>query len=356
MYDIALVVSDLTAGGAQRVLVTLANAWRARGRLVLVVTLSKPEHDFFRLADGIDRIALDVAGDRSSLAGAVWSNLSRAMKIRRAIRKSGAPVVLSFVGSTNVLTVLATVGLDVMTVISERNDPARQSLGRVWDTLRTWIYPSADLVTANSRGAIDTLAKFIPKEKLRHVPNPIKLTKESGRPRASENPTILTVGRLTPQKAQHLLLQAFSQFVGHHPDGELEHDLKRRADELGIGHAVEFVGRVNDPNIHYASAEIFVLSSLFEGTPNALLEAMSHRLPSIISDACGGGLEFVEHGVSGRVFKSGDATDLAASITMLANDPSLRRRLGAAGFERVSRNGEEAVLDHWDDVLGLSKA
>jgi len=363
MHDIVLVISDLSAGGAQRVLVTLANALSRRGKRIFVITMYGLENDFFRLDDGIDRTTLNLAGDSYSLVSAVKSNFLRVLKIRRAIKSSGAPVVLSFVGSTNIITILATLGLGVFTVISERNDPSRQSLGRVWDQLRKYLYSSADLVTANSKGALDTLAEFVPKAKLRYVPNSIKVAGNSGRRPSPETKTVLTVGRLTPQKAQKVLLEAFSSFVQNHSDwrlrivgdGELENDLKRRTRELEIGQSVEFIAAAAELDPYYETAEIFVLSSLYEGTPNVLLEAMSYGIPSIISDACGGGLEFVEHDVSGLIFRSGDVAALADSLTNLAEDASLRRRLGSAGLERISHNHEDVVVDYWEELLGLSK-
>ena len=363
-HDIVLVIGDLSAGGAQRVLVTLANTWHSRGKRVMVLTLAGTDRDFFELSAGISRIALGASDDSRSFVGAITSNLSRISRIRKAVRQSGAPVVLSFVGSTNILAILATLGLGLTTAISERNDPRRQSLGQMWDLLRRFVYPAADLVTANSAGAVESLASYVSKSKLRQVQNPLDLPDSPADAAGGNSKSILTIGRLTHQKAQHILLEAFSQFVSQFPDwrlniigdGELEGDLKRQAEVLGIRHQVNFVSATHHLQKHYSEAGIFVLCSLFEGTPNVLLEAMGHGVPSIVSDTCGGGLDYVEDDVTGLVFRSGDVAQLADGLVKMTSDLGLRQRLGSAGLERVRQNEASAVVDRWDQMFGFDPA
>ncbi len=362
MHDIVLVVSDLGAGGAQRVLVTLANALFKRGKRILVLTLAGPAEDFFRLEEGIDRIALNSLGDSGNVIRALWSNASRIAKIRKEVRRSGAPKVLSFVGATNILTVLATLGLDVTTVISERNDPRRQSFGRIWDWLRRRVYPLADTVTANSHGAVEGLREYVPSAKLRHVPNPIEIVDGSTLPYNSGSRRILSIGRLTGQKAHAILIRAFASFVGEYPewrldivgDGALADDLHQLVDRCGLRGKALIHKPTETPEDFYAAAEIFVLSSMFEGTPNVLLEAMNHRICTVVSDACGGALEFVDHDVTGLVTRAGDIDDLAAALSKLASNRELREGLASAGRERVKQNDAALVVDQWEEMLFAS--
>ena len=98
---------------------------------------------------------------------------------------------------------------------------------------------------------------------------------------------------------------------------------------------MQLCGFKEDPNPYYESASIFVLPSIYEGTPNALLEAMAHGLPCIISDTLPGALEIVKNGVNGLVFQSGNEIDLAKKLKMLIEDSDLRKELGFAARNSI---------------------
>jgi len=357
-----LVIADLSGGGAQRVMTQLANAWAERGHRLCVVTLSHPDSDFFRLDPRVSRRCIGGIGASSGAVAALWANLQRLRRLRAAIRASGAPCVVSFVGTMNILTVLATAGLGVRLVISERNDPARQSLGRGWDLLRRLLYPRADLVTANSKAALQSLAAFVPPRKLAFAPNPLAAP-AADQPRPPRQQVILNVGRLTAQKAQDVLLAAFAALPEGARDwrlvivgtGEAGPALQRQAEALGIADRVRLAGQVADPLPHYHSASIFVLPSRFEGTPNALLEAMANGLPAIVSDASGGPLEYVEDGETGLVVPADDPSALTTAMARLIGDNDLRARLGAAAQARLAAGGQLDALAAWEKLLGLTR-
>lgn len=361
--DICMVIADLSAGGAERVFSQLANAWSEEGRKVSVVTLSEGFRDFYMLSPQINRVSIGGLAPSNSLLSAIQGNIHRFVALRRAVKASGAARVLSFTGSMNALTVLATLGLGLRVCISERNDPARQSLGRFWDFMRQITYPLADQVTANSCGALSSLARFVPAEKLVVVPNPIAQSRSSTMA-ANTGPTILNVGSLTPQKGQDVLIEAFAQIAEANKEWRLaivgsglcDGELRQQAARLGIGDRVDFAGQVDDPFPHYRMAEIFALPSRFEGMPNALLEAMNSSLPCIVSDASGGPLEYVKDGETGLVVATDDAEELAAVLLKLMQAPDLRASLGQAARRRLQGQTLEAVLDSWAKVVDWTPA
>ncbi len=359
-HDLAFVISDLGPGGTQRVLTTVTETLAARGVRICVITLAAPEGDFFALHAAITR--LTIGGDRasSSLAGALAGNLRRLLALRRALKQAGATTVMSLIGVTNILTVLAGFGLGLRIVISERNDPARQSLGRTWDRLRRLLYRRADLVTANSQAAIAALAAYVPREKLAYLPNPLP-PQTAGSELAEAARVILNVGRLTAQKAQDVLIDAFASLAADHPEwrlellgeGEAEAALRGRAEAFGLTPRVHFRGLSKDPWRHYHEAGIFVLASRFEGTPNALLEAMSCGLPVIVSDAPGGMRDLIEHDVNGLVVPGDDVRALADALRLLIEDRARRQRLGAAAQAHLSASGLDRAMATWNQILGL---
>lgn len=382
--DLVLVCPNLGDGGAQRVVSTLANAWCREGRRICVVTLYADD-EVFELDPEVRRVSLQLLGLRKRIAGGRLQPLLHVLQrsrllspiiqilnqydawlrvraLRGVIRESRAATVVSFVGSTNLMTIRACRGLGLRLIISERNDPSRQALKQPWDRLRPKLYNLADVVTANSHGALEAMRAYVDEEKLVYVPNPLVIPPISpsdvtlGAPRP---PRILIVGRLNPQKAHDVLLRAFASLpaelaswklavVGR---GELESELRALAQRLGIADRVEWHGQVEDPFAHYRSADIFALPSRHEGTPNALIEAMSCGLPAIVSDGSPGPLELVRDSETGLVVPVDDSVALATALECVANDPGLRKRLGEAGRLEVRRFELPLTLAAWDEII-----
>jgi glycosyltransferase involved in cell wall biosynthesis len=248
-------------------------------------------------------------------------------------------------------------------IISERNDPRRLVRFGLWDLMWRKHYRSADLVTANTRGALLDMCDYVEPEKLAFVPNPLVFENDNGNDGGgiSSAPLLLTVGRLVWDKAHDVLLDAFALLgddmgewrlavVG---DGRMREALQSQATSLGIAKRVDWHGIVREPHTLYGSASIFAMPSRVEGMPNALLEAMSCGLPVVVSDGAPGPLELVENEVTGLVVPVNDAGALAAALRRLADDPQLCSRLGNAARERVAEYDLPRALAQWESVIGL---
>jgi glycosyltransferase involved in cell wall biosynthesis len=291
--------------------------------------------------------------------------LFRVLGLRRSVRRLQPPVVVGLGGATNVVTVFACKGLGCRVVISERNDPKRQVLPFPWNHLRPRVYAEADLVTANSRGSLEALRDWVPSKKLQFLPNPLAISnaqRSEGAITGLVKPRMLIVGRLCKQKAHDVLFQAMAllppelshwqlSIVGR---GAEEQPLRRLAEQLGITARIQWHGQVENPDPFYAGADIFVLPSRHEGMPNALMEAMSHGLPPIVSDASPGPLEVVKDGVTGLVVSVEEPQALANAIGRLASQPNLRHRLGEAARKKVSPYMLDNALLEWEQALGMS--
>ncbi|HXK94269.1 MAG TPA: glycosyltransferase family 4 protein [bacterium] len=359
--DIALVISSLGAGGAQRVLTNLANAWARQGRRICVITLESGERPFYALDPAVRHLETGGFGESRNLLQALLANLRRIRELRRAIWQSNAPLVVSFIGTTNILTILACQGMKRRVVVSERSDPARESLGKVWNLLRRITYRFADTVTANSHGALAMLARTVPRSKLAYVPNLLVLPDTAGKTIPLQN-HILAVGSLRPDKGHDVLLYAFHTARTGHPgwklalvgDGPWRAHLETLAQMLGIADDVIFYGQREDVFSFYSTARIFVLPSRREGMPNALLEAMYCGLPCVVSDASPGPLEYIEPERSGLVFPMEDHLALAEALRRLMADEALRLQLGQHAKERVEEFTPARALPIWETVLRLS--
>ncbi len=363
MTGIAIVIESFGGGGAQHVASALANHWAANGIAVTAITFSNAQSDVFKLDDRVRRVVIGGGGGVSAnpLMG-LAANAARIRDLRAAIRASAADTVLSFVGSMNVLSILACLGLGKRVIISERNDPARQSLGRIWDALRHVFYRRADLVIANSQAAIATMKSYVPARKLMWLPNPLRRASEAGNTLDARKPFFLAAGRLDAQKAYDVLLAAFA-IVARECDGvelailgngPLREALETQARESRIIDRVNFMGRVDDPFPWYRAAIALVHPARFEGMPNAVLEAMSEGLPPIVSDAQEGLRDVVQDGQSGLVVAAESASALAAAMKSLMDDLPLRSRLSAGARASVEAQLSGA-LEKWTDAV-LAKA
>jgi glycosyltransferase involved in cell wall biosynthesis len=286
--------------------------------------------------------------------------------LRRTLKRIESPLVVAFGTAVNVITLKACRGMGRRVIISERNDPGR--LIKLWEKLWHKYYPQAHRVTANTQAALRDMQQFVKGEKLALVPNPLALPNGNGNgnghkslPGANGHPFVLTVGRLVDDKAHDVLLDAFARTSESLKDwrlaivgqGRLNAQLRKQAEALGISGRVDWHGIVRDVQPLYRSAMVFALPSRIEGTPNALLEAMSFGLPVVVSDGAPGLLEIVEDGVTGLVVPVNDAVRLADALQRLGNDEELRRRLGTAAQQRVSEYALPRALATWESIVGL---
>jgi glycosyltransferase involved in cell wall biosynthesis len=155
---------------------------------------------------------------------------------------------------------------------------------------------------------------------------------------------LLSVGRLTDQKGHIYLVDAMPYVLKRFPDtlvllvgdGSARQGLEKRVRELGIGSAVRFLGTRTDIPALLAAADLFVLPSISEGMPNALLEAMGMGVP-VLASSLGCVKEVVTHGETGYLVSTRDARALGESIVCLLENMDLRMRLGKAGRELVEK-------------------
>jgi len=340
----------------------MANYWAGHGHGVTLVTLDEAERDFYVVHPAVARVGLGLARPSFGLRQALINNLDRIKALREAIRRSDPHVVISFVDKTNVLTLMATVGLSIPVVVSERIDPRHHGIERLGAFLRWVFYRHATALVIQTdglrrwaHGLIDPRAVYV-------IPNPLAQEIEGdGRPVKSggtEN-VVVSMGRLVAQKGFDDLLKAFARCTRSRPDWSLviigegpERDrLGALAAELGVQSRIRLVGRLADPVAILRRAELFVLASRYEGFPNALVEAMACGLPVVSTDCPSGPRDIIRQGVDGVLVPPDDVAALAEAMGRLMDDPLERRRLGARAVEVVERFNVQTIMQSWSDLL-----
>jgi len=209
-------------------------------------------------------------------------------------------------------------------------------------------------ITVSEEEALEaTEAGVVDPGRIRVIPNGLSAGEFEAAPSGARDIPFITVGRLEEQKGYSYLLEAMAELAYHEPgvrlsivgDGSLRRDLEKQAASLGLRDVVRFEGERADVRPFLRRSRVFVLSSLWEGLPYTIIEAMAARLPVVSTDV-GGCRELVIDGETGRLVPARDPAALAAAMRALWRDDALRESMGKAGFQRaVHRFRLESCVD-----------
>lgn len=363
---IVFLVSSMQVGGAERVAAVLSNSWVSRGHdVTLVVTYSGRGECCFPLDCRVQLVYLAdfVKNSRVRIKG----YMDRFWALRRLITDRSPTVVISFMDKVNVIAVLATVGLSVPAVVSERIHPPCYPRGMLWENLRRLTYPLAARVVMQTNESLLWLKRVIPSARGVIIPNPIEFPLPAGSPYldVARNVSVcrkllLAVGRLDPQKGFDLLIDAFSRLASAHVDWDLailgegyeREQLQARITRLGLKDRIRLYGRVGNIGDWYKRSDLFVMSSRFEGFPNALVEAMASGCAVVSYDCDTGPSDIIHDGKDGiLVWPAGDVAALMNKLDWLMRDDVQRNAMRGAAAGIRERLSVEKIADAWDALL-----
>lgn len=341
-------INSLHRGGAQRVMVQLAGRFAREGFRTVLVT-SFQEAAEYPLPEGVERRNLESG---PAPKGSLRRNVSRILALRGLLREYRPEVLIAFMAEPNFRAVLAAAGLPVKTLISVRNDPEREYAGRLFRFVGQHILPHADFCVFQTEQARAWFPESLQK-KSAVIQNQVD-ARFFDRPAVKDARDIVAVGRLTAQKNHAGLLRAYAKLgptaerLVIYGEGEEREKLEALIRELGLESRALLPGLCEDVPAAIAGAKLFVLSSDYEGMPNALLEAMALGLACIATDCpCGGPAEIIEDGKNGLLVPVGDEAALSAAMRRLLEDEDARRALGRNAKESAERFRPEAVFARW---------
>jgi len=359
---ISLVIANMGLGGSQYAMAWLAGALAARGHAVQLCTFDPPgQAPFFPLSPAVRLERLGLSGHSRNILHAAWANVRRLRALRRTVLAHRPDVVLSFIDQMNVLSLCALSGA-LPVVVSERVDPSRHQIGWLWAGLRRLTYALAKAIVVQTRETAD----FFPVRLRRRcvvIPNAVLPPEARGQAGPQEPrlpaPCVVGLGRLHAQKGFDLLLKAFARGKAAHPGWELRifgegpqrGELEALCASLGLDPAEVLPGAESRTASILSQAGIFVLSSRFEGFPNALCQAMAHGVPVIAADCPAGPGEIVRHGVDGLLVPPEDVPALALALEGLMGNGERRADLGRRGREILTRFHPDGVLAAWEALL-----
>ncbi len=364
MKKCLLLIPRMGNGGAERVMATIANNL-CREHEVRIVTMTDADC-FYPLDERVTVTGLGQGVNRKNKLTRLFSTAFGGVKVffalRRVVKEWKPDVLLSFLQSSNAMAILLKMfGMKCRLVVSERCDPTvRSGFNRRFERR---FYRKADAVVCQSR-AVTT---FFPEKHRGNtvvIPNPIAADAIPPRHEGERRKTVVGVGRLDTQKNFKMLISAFSKLPDAFSDytleiyggGWQEKELQEHIKSLGLEDRAQLMGVKKGVMSYVADAALYVMSSDFEGFPNALAEAMATGLPVISTDFSTGVAKDIVGEKNGIVIPVGDETALVEAMVTILSDESRWDDMSRANRELLDTLSEDRVMALWNDVLGLAES
>lgn len=352
---ICFYISVINGGGAARVLILVAEGLARRGYQCTFITSFRDYKWEYPLSNNVRRVVLDKDEESGNY---VLKNFRRIARLRHICKKEKPDYLITFISQPILRSLIATIGLEIRNIISIRNDPAlywRKPLEKILSALllRRAYWTVFQTNTAREYFAGKKLYK-----RSQVIANPVTSVFYS----VKYNPdskTIVACGRLTEQKNYPLMINSFFEVSKDYPEwtleiygkGSLEEDIKKRIQDLGCSSIIMKGHDDNVPRILSESA-IFLMTSNFEGMPNALMEALAAGIPCISTDCpCGGPKTLISDRFNGYLIPVNGKKELCDALRKLMNSQEERIRLSQNASVNALQYKEDAVLDIWETML-----
>lgn len=363
MKKVALYIPSMSGGGAERVMLALANGLAEKNIQVDLV---------------LNRVDGPYIKDASPKVNIINLGTSRVLNsiipLSKYLYKEKPDAILSAMNYVNIATILAQLisGSDTKVVLSEHNNltESKKNIGKVKGyiitSLMRWAYKRPHLIVAVSNGVADSLVNeiSIERSKITTIYNPIfskDLVKRSKEPlshcwtKEDSLPLIVGVGRLTHQKDFETLIHAFKK-VREKKDcnlmilgeGKLRYELEQLINNLDLNDSVQLPGFVDNPYAWMSHADLFVLSSIHEGFGNVIVEAMACGTPVVSTDCPSGPSEILADGLWGELVPPRNSDLLAQAIINSLDNPNKKDIKNRAAFFSVDN-----AVDQYFDILKI---
>ena len=332
------VIPTLANGGAERVVSVLSGAISRNGHSVSVIKYYKcPEE--YPIDTGVNVVNLSGGGREDYLKMSYWEKI----RLLRYHLKHEAPTfVIPFLYTVSRAVSLATIGMNVNVLQTIRIDPASAPSSRLHRMIRDCLVSQSKCSFVQNEKQREYFHKC--RDKVHVLFNPVSESLLGVRP-SFENRlyTICAAGRLEKQKNFTLLIDSFCKAFSKdgeavlkiYGDGSLKDYLTEYIFQLGRGDSIQLMGRTEHIEDAYKCSDLFVLSSDFEGMPNALIEAMACGLPSISTDCPTGPSDLIEDGKNGLLVPMKDVNAMSLAILSMHSDRDRAIEMGQNARETI---------------------
>ena len=355
MSTILFYINAINGGGAERVMVQLSSLFANAGFRVVLVTSFRDKTFEYPLPPLVERISIENEEIKQNIFA---RNYTRIMALRRICKQVKPDVVISFMCEPNFRALIATIGLRIKKIVSVRNDPNKEYGGLLGWIVGKLLMPLADGCVFQTEDAKKWFSSNLQNKSI-IIPNPVKNDFYD----AIHKPVlqrIVSCGRLSKQKNQKILLESFANVSKKYQraelfiygEGSIKSELEDKIKALGLTGRVYLQGQTDNVVAALSEADIFVMSSDYEGMPNALMEALAVGVPCISTDCpCGGPKMLIKNGYDGLLVPIRDVGSLTNAIDKLLSDPELKHIMGKRARQSASRFRSDVVFIQWRNYI-----
>lgn len=391
--NIAILIPNLNGGGAEKVASNLSFLLNDKLTNKYVIVYDSSLNVY---SHGGHLIDMGIPANKNPIVK-LYNFFNRINKLKKIKKAYNIDITISLLPGSNLVNILSKNNDKI--IVSIRSYISKNSsgfYGKIFNFLTKFLYNKSDIIVSVSKILKNDLVKNynLDKNKIKVIYNPYNLEKiekmsneklDSKFEKIFDKPTIINVGRLSRPKGQWHLIRAFKKAKKTIPNiqliilgqGEMENYLKKTVKKLGVNDCVHFLGFKDNPFKYIANSSIFVLSSIYEGFPNVLAEAMACKTPIISSDCKSGPreilapntdlnksvnkIEYAKYGILTPELDdvlydfdeelTYEEEILSQAIIEVINNKTLKIKYSNSGYKRVNDFNYDKILSLWENII-----
>ncbi len=351
---VTLFIGSLYGGGAERVTCNLASYLVQHGHQAEILTMSETEKAY----ELDERVSVKTLLSIDERKNTVMNTFIRMPRFWRDLKTSDTDAYIVMLPKTTIMFLMFRWLTKAKVIAAERVDPASYS-ERIAKMLKKyakradgWVFQTEDAQKWYGDSIKDSKSTVIP-----NAVNPVFIRPQY---EGKKRKVIAGAGRLDVQKNFDLLIRAFAKIASEFPEynliiygkGDKEQELKSLVDSLGMQGRIELPGNIQNIAEEMEKNAMFVLSSDFEGMPNALMEAMALGLPCVSTDCpCGGPRYLIRDGINGLLVPVGDADKMAEAMRKILSDSNMAENIGKEAMKVAKVLTPDKTYGKWENFI-----